>query len=84
MSDTMIEMAGMSVALKSWRNRYTTSTTSISAITRVSITLPIEASRKSLVLDMSVSTIPAGSCALSSSRVRSISLITSLAFDPAV
>ena len=82
--ETMIDNVGISVALKSCRNRYTTMTTRIKAITSVSTTLPIEASRKSLVLDMSVNTIPAGSFSLNASSVLSISFITSLAFEPAV
>ena len=53
-------------------------------MTRVSITLAIDASKKSFVLDMSVNIIPAGSLSLSRSRVLSISLMTSLAFEPAV
>ena len=83
-SDTMMDTAGMSVARKSWRNTNTTRTTNTSAMTSVSTTLWIDASRKSLVLDMSVSTIPGGNVSRMLSSVRSISTITSLALEPAV
>ena len=61
MSDTMMEMVGMIVALKSCRKKYTTSTTRSMAMTSVSCTLYIEAKRKSSLVSSSLNSKPAGS-----------------------
>ena len=49
-SDTMMEMDGITVLFKSCRKRYTTMMTRMIAMTSVSTTLWMEAKRKSLVL----------------------------------
>ena len=54
------------------------------ATNKVSTTLAMEASRKSLVLVISVSTMPLGSEAEMSAVTLSISLMISLAFEPDV
>ena len=60
MSDTMIDMDGMMVALMSCRKKYTTIITRMMAMTSVSTTLCIEALRKSSEVSSRLNFMPAG------------------------
>ena len=82
-SDTMIEIEGMMVALKSCKKKYTTSTTSRMATTRVSSTLAIEARRKSLLDIILTNLRPLGRSLLSSSSLALTRSLVSLALAPA-
>ena len=83
MSETTMAMAGIMVARQLPRKSHTTRMTNSSASSNVSTTLAIEASRKSFLLSRSSMTMPGGSDPRISSTSRSISLIISLAFEPA-
>ena len=83
-SDTMIEMVGITVERRLWRNTNTTRITRRMASKRVLTTFLMEASRKSFVLMRSAMANPLGRSFLISSMVLSISLMISFAFDPDV
>ena len=59
-SDTMMDMDGMSVLLKSCRKKYTTRMTSSIATMSVSTTLCMDSKRKSLVLNIVTNSTPVG------------------------
>ena len=80
--DTIMEIEGMIVALRSCRNTYTTSITSMIAITSVSTTLCMEASRKSSDVSSSLNSNPAGRRSLISLSTSRISAFTFVALAP--
>ena len=77
-SDTIMEMEGISVLLKSCRKKYTTRITSIMAMTSVSTTLCMEAKRKSLELIIVTNSVPSGRLFLISSICTVICLLTAV------
>ena len=83
-SDTMTDTAGMTVERMLCRKTYTTRITRMMASTNVFTTSWMEASRNSLVLITSTSSSPLGNSWRTSSISWSISVIISLAFEPAV
>jgi len=83
-SDTIMEMDGMSVLLRSCKKKYTTRITRIMAITSVSTTLCMEAKRKSLELIIVTNSVPSGRLFLISSICAVICLLTAVALEPAV
>ncbi len=83
MSDTMMDMDGMSVLLKSCRKKYTTSITRMMAIIKVSATSWIDAKRKLLELCISMNSQPLGRAFDISSSLAEMFLFTSVALAPA-
>ena len=82
-NETMMEMDGISVLLKSCKKKYTTKITRMMAITNVSTTSWIEANKKSLELIIVMNSRPSGSSSLISDNNLEISAFTSVAFEPA-
>ena len=81
-SDTTMAIEGMSEARKLCKKTNTTMMTNNMASSNVSITLFIEASRKSFMLSKSAISISLGSCLRTSSSVLSICSMISLALEP--
>ena len=82
-SDTIIDMEGMRVALKSCRKKYTTSTTKRMATSRVSSTFAMDAKRKSLLDIILTNFMPLGRSLLNSSSLALTRSFVSFAFAPA-
>ena len=83
-SETMMEMAGMSVARKSCKKKYTTISTRRRAIKSVSSTLAIDSRRKSLVDNICSKCRPLGIDLLISSSAAVRRSLVSLALAPAI
>ena len=83
-SDTMMEMDGMSVLLRSCKKKYTTRITRRIAIISVSTTLWIEAKRKSFELIIVTNSVPSGRLFSICFIWAVISLFTAVALEPAV
>ena len=82
-NETMMEMDGISVLLKSCKKKYTTKITRMMATINVSTTSWIEANKKSLELIIVMNSRPSGSSSLISDNNLEISAFTSVAFEPA-
>ncbi len=84
MSDTRMAMIGTTIDRQLRKKMNTTITTRMIAMMRVSVTLRMEAFKKSITLVWSSRIIPSGSVWRTSSSTLSICLTISFAFVPAV
>ena len=81
--ETMMEMDGMIVLLKSCKKKYTTRITRMMAMTKVLTTSWMEANKKSLELIMVMNSVPSGRSSDNSPSSSEMRAFTSVALEPA-